>query len=155
METHNEKQKKVTNRDLQASKTELVEALIQGCKTEADLFGPQGLFTELKGALMERLLEAELTEHLGYEKGARRPGTNARNGHDAAMMYLAYALYYMHKASCLRLFYKSSLIGIFKAKNLLDLSKCYLQVVLDSIIHGLLLVLFLLLGRFSSASGRC
>jgi putative transposase len=82
METHNETRKRVTNRDQQTTKAELIEALIQGCSTEDDLFGPQGVFTQLKGAVMERLLEAEITEHLGYEKGARRPGANARNGHN-------------------------------------------------------------------------
>jgi hypothetical protein len=36
----------------------------------ADLTGEDGLFKQLKKALIERALGAELTEHLGYEKGA-------------------------------------------------------------------------------------
>lgn len=42
-----------------------------------DLLGGDGLFRQLKKALIERALGAELTEHLGYEKGdpaTRRPG---------------------------------------------------------------------------------
>jgi len=34
-----------------------------------DLLGEVGLFKQLKKALIERALGAELTEHLGYEKG--------------------------------------------------------------------------------------
>lgn len=81
MEQHNEAQKKDSNRERLVSKAELIEALVKGCKTQDDLFGPNGVFTELKGAVMERLLEAELTEHLGHEKQARRSGSNVRNGH--------------------------------------------------------------------------
>ncbi len=79
METHNET--KGSNRDRQSAKTALLDELLQGCSTEQDLFGPQGLFTELKGALMERLLEAEMTEHVGHERQERRRGSNVRNGH--------------------------------------------------------------------------
>lgn len=82
METNQEvRKKRVRNSDVQSTKSELLDALVKDCKTEADLFGPEGVFTELKGALMQRLLEAEMTEHLGYEKQERRPGTNSRNGH--------------------------------------------------------------------------
>ena len=34
----------------------------------------QGLFTALKKAVMERALNAELSTHLGYEKGQEKPG---------------------------------------------------------------------------------
>jgi len=60
---------------------EWVDELVSGCRTEADLFGPDGVFTQLKGAVMSRLLEAEMTHHLGHEKGERRRSSNARNGH--------------------------------------------------------------------------
>ncbi|MFT3924659.1 MAG: transposase [Myxococcales bacterium] len=52
-----------------------------GCRTEADLVGPDGVFTKLKGAVMSQLLEAEITHHLGHERNAPRKGSNARNGH--------------------------------------------------------------------------
>ena len=47
-----------------------------------DLLGEEGLFKQLKKALIERALGAELTEHLGYEKGdpAGRGSGNNRNG---------------------------------------------------------------------------
>jgi putative transposase len=41
------------------------------------------VFTKLKGAVMERLLEAEMTEHLGHERQGRRRSSNSRNGHSA------------------------------------------------------------------------
>ena len=71
----------VTNRDRAVAKQEFIDSLVEGCSTEEDLFGPDGAFTKLKGAVMERLLEAEITEHLGHEKQARRRSSNARNGH--------------------------------------------------------------------------
>lgn len=55
--------------------------MVSGCRTENDLFGPEGVFTRLKGAVMSRLLEAEMTHHLGHERNQPRRGSNARNGH--------------------------------------------------------------------------
>ncbi len=48
-----------------------------------DLLGEEGLFKQLKKALLERALGAELSYHLGYEKGdpAGRGTGNSRNGH--------------------------------------------------------------------------
>jgi putative transposase len=54
--------------------------LCKGIKTQEEAFGPEGLFQSLKRALMEKMLEAELTQHLGYEKHERTDGANARNG---------------------------------------------------------------------------
>jgi putative transposase len=45
-----------------------------------DLTGEGGLVKQLKKALIERALGAELTDHLGYEKGHRRGSGNSRNG---------------------------------------------------------------------------
>ena len=36
-----------------------------------DFYGPSGLMKQLTKALVERALEAELTEHLGYERHAK------------------------------------------------------------------------------------
>jgi len=71
----------ITNRDRAAAKQEFIDSLLEGCSSEEDLFGPEGVFTKLKGAVMERLLEAEITEHLGHEKQGRRRSGNSRNGH--------------------------------------------------------------------------
>jgi putative transposase len=64
-------------------KPELLEELLKLVKNPNDLFGAEGLFHRLKGALMERMLEAELTEHLGFERNAAegRGKSNSRNGH--------------------------------------------------------------------------
>lgn len=64
-------------------KSEVIDELMKSLKSPQEAFGPEGLFNRLKGALMERMLEGELSSHLGYEHGARRPeGTeNTRNGH--------------------------------------------------------------------------
>lgn len=64
-----------------ALKPELVEELLKAVRNPNDLFGPEGLFVRLKAALMERMLEAELTAHLGFEKNAGRRKGNARNGY--------------------------------------------------------------------------
>lgn len=64
-------------------KPEVLDELLAGVSSPEDLTGDGGLFKELKKALMERVLGAELTHHLGYEKGdvsGRRTG-NSRNGH--------------------------------------------------------------------------
>ncbi len=62
---------------------ELLDELLSDYETPKDLFGKEGLLDSLKKALMERALGAELTEHLGYEKGdpSGRGTSNSRNGH--------------------------------------------------------------------------
>src|SRR5580698_3583663 len=64
-------------------KPELIEELLKLTKSPGDLFGADGLFHRLKAALMERMLDAELTEHLGFERNAAegRGKGNSRNGH--------------------------------------------------------------------------
>src|SRR5579872_6322875 len=64
-------------------KPELLEELLKLAKDPKALFGPGGVFQQLKGALMERMLEAEMTEHLGFERNAAegRGSGNSRNGH--------------------------------------------------------------------------
>ena len=46
---------------------ELLDALLSGVENANDLLGDKGLMKELKVRLMERMLGAELTEHLSYE----------------------------------------------------------------------------------------
>lgn len=79
----NKEEKPVSNRDRLAAKQEFIDSLLEGCSSEEDLFGPEGVFTKLKGAVMERLLEAEMTQHLGHERQGRKRSGNARNGHSA------------------------------------------------------------------------
>ena len=64
---------------------ELLDQLLANYSKPEDLTGDDGLFKQLKKALIERALNAELTEHLGYEKGdpAGRGSGNSRNGTSA------------------------------------------------------------------------
>src|SRR6202162_548224 len=64
---------------------ELLDQLLANYEKPEDLTGDDGLFKRLKKALIERALGAELTEHLGYEKGdpAGRGSGNNRNGSSA------------------------------------------------------------------------
>jgi len=60
----------------------LIDELLGGASTAAQIAGPDGLLGELTRRLLERALQAEITEHLGYPAGrAPRGGAgNARNG---------------------------------------------------------------------------
>src|ERR1700754_3761914 len=60
---------------------ELLDQLLANYEKPEDLTGDDGLFRQLKKALIERALGAELTEHLGYEKGdpaGRGKGNSAK-----------------------------------------------------------------------------
>jgi putative transposase len=61
---------------------ELVDELLAGARTEEEIFGQGGLFSQLTKRLVERAMEVELTDHLGYEPHMEPPGGvgNTRNG---------------------------------------------------------------------------
>lgn len=62
----------------------LLDELLKSYREPGDLLGPEGLFTQLKKRLINRVLESELTTHLGYEKHGHPPAdgpSNSRNGH--------------------------------------------------------------------------
>jgi putative transposase len=61
---------------------ELLDELLAGYTKPEDLTGPEGLLKRLTGALVERALHAEMTEHLGYDEHAveGRGSGNSRNG---------------------------------------------------------------------------
>ena len=65
-----------------AIRDELLKELLAEYKKPEDLLGPNGLLKQLTGALVEKALQAEMTEHLGYEKHAPagRGSGNSRNG---------------------------------------------------------------------------
>ena len=48
---------------------ELIDELLGGASTAAQIAGPDGLLGELTRRLLERALQAEITEHLGYPAG--------------------------------------------------------------------------------------
>ena len=56
---------------------ELLDALLSGASTAQEIAGPDGLLGQLTRRLLNRALEAELTEHLGYEAGAAPAGARA------------------------------------------------------------------------------
>ncbi len=62
--------------------TDLIDALLSGYQKPEDLLGANGLLKQLTKALVERALEAEMTEHLGHAKHESvNNGTgNTRNG---------------------------------------------------------------------------
>ncbi len=62
---------------------ELLDHLLKDYEKPEDLLGKDGIFDQLKKAVMERALGAELTGHLGYEAGdSSGDGSgNSRNGY--------------------------------------------------------------------------
>lgn len=61
---------------------EILKELLKGYEKPEDLMGKDGILKQLTKALVESALGAELTNHLGYEKGNRpgKRGSNHRNG---------------------------------------------------------------------------
>ena len=62
---------------------QLAEQLLDRADADqAQLLGPDGLLTRLTQRVLDRALDVELAEHLGYEKGdpAGRGSGNNRNG---------------------------------------------------------------------------
>jgi transposase-like protein len=57
-----------------------LEVLVAQVKTPEQL---EGVLQRLKQRMVEQVLQAELTEHLGYPPGGERAGGNARNGTSA------------------------------------------------------------------------
>jgi putative transposase len=61
---------------------EVVDRLLAGARTEGEIVGRGGVLALLTKRLVERALQAELSEHLGYEPHREPPGGvgNTRNG---------------------------------------------------------------------------
>ena len=64
---------------------EVIDELLAGARTEEEITGKGGLLSQLTKRLVERALEVELTDHLGYEPHLEPPGGagNTRNGSTA------------------------------------------------------------------------
>jgi len=60
----------------------LLDELLKDCKGPEDILGEHGLLKQLTKRMVERALEAEMTEHLGYEPhdAEGRGSGNSRNG---------------------------------------------------------------------------
>ena len=63
----------------------LADSLLANYQKPEDLIGENGLLKQLTKLLVERALEAEMTEHLGHSKSGAVTNTtgNSRNGHSA------------------------------------------------------------------------
>ena len=61
---------------------EVIDQLLAGARTEEEIAGPGGLLAALTKRLVERAMEVELTDHLGYEPHQEPAGGtgNTRNG---------------------------------------------------------------------------
>ena len=61
---------------------ELINELLKDYQKPEDIIGENGILKQLTKAILERALDSELTEHLGYEKNALegRNNGNSRNG---------------------------------------------------------------------------
>jgi len=64
---------------------EVIDELLAGARSEEEIVGPGGVLARLTKRLVERALQAELTEYLGYERHQEPPGGagNTRNGSTA------------------------------------------------------------------------
>jgi len=68
-----------------AIKTEIIEELLKSVSKPEDLLGTDGLLKQLTARLVERVLQAEMTQHLGFEAYETRPAgaSNGRNGYSS------------------------------------------------------------------------
>ena len=66
-----------------AIRDELLDELLKGYEKPEDLLGEEGIIQELTKRLLERALEGEMVDHLGYLKHAPEGNGsgNSRNGH--------------------------------------------------------------------------
>ena len=62
---------------------ELVQQELAKAESMDDFFGREGVFAKLFAHTLEQMLEAELSNHLGYERhdSSGRNSGNSRNGH--------------------------------------------------------------------------
>ncbi len=61
--------------------TELVDQLLRNYKKPEDVLGENGLLKQFTKALLERAMQVELSEHLGYEKHSA-DGDNSGNSRE-------------------------------------------------------------------------
>jgi len=66
----------------------IIDKLMKDYQSPEDIFGKDGIFKELQKAILERILEGEMTHHLGYEKNDPKGNNsgNSRNGKNKKTM---------------------------------------------------------------------
>jgi putative transposase len=74
---------KKTKTDIEMPSAEEVQRELSSAETMDDFFGKEGIFSRLFSKTLEQMLEAEMSEHLGYEpyEAKGRNSGNNRNGH--------------------------------------------------------------------------
>ena len=87
---------KKTNHKLTDKEMELVSLLMQDCQSTGDI---QSKLKRLFAGTIEQMLEAEMDEHLGYEKNsvAGNNSGNSRNGYNHKTIVSDYEI---GRASC-------------------------------------------------------
>src|SRR5437016_5812447 len=75
----------------------LIDQLLTEYKKPEDIIGENGLLKELTKAILERALQAELTDHLGYEKHdpAGHHRVNTRNGKSQRTLQVEFGALYL------------------------------------------------------------
>ncbi len=61
----------------------ILDELLKNYKNPEDLLGDDGILRQLTKSLLERAMETEMTDHLGYQKNSPdgNGSGNSRNGH--------------------------------------------------------------------------
>ena len=70
----------MTRTKIKSKEDALLDELLKNYSDPKQILGEGGLLKQLQKKLVEKALEAELTEHLGYEAHGDASGSNRRNG---------------------------------------------------------------------------
>jgi len=65
----------------------LAKDLASGCRSKDDCFAKDGLLSSLISKTLQACLDAEMTDHLGYEKHEQPVQPNSRNGYSRLTSY--------------------------------------------------------------------
>lgn len=78
-----QKKNNTKNEGVEFPEVEKIQEELGKAKSMDDFFGREGIFAKLFSHTLEQMLEAELSEHLGYERyeASGRNSGNNRNGH--------------------------------------------------------------------------
>jgi putative transposase len=69
-----------------AIKEEVLNELLASVSSPEQLLGKDGLLKQLTARLVEKALQAEMTQHLGYDAGQGKPSANGRNGYSSKIL---------------------------------------------------------------------
>jgi len=67
----------------------MIDELLAGARSEDEIVGPGGLLALLTRRLVERAMDVELTEHLGYDSHQEPPGGTGNTGNGSTPKTLA------------------------------------------------------------------